>query len=214
HQTIIGLETKKQFEKVGDYPDVVIGCAGGGSNFGGLAFPFAHDKINGKDVRLLAVEPSACPTLTKGEFTYDYGDTSKLSPVVKMHTLGHSFIPSGIHAGGLRYHGMSPIISKMKHEGLIEAVAHPQKAIFEAALLFARTEGHILAPETAHAVKAAIDEALKAKEEQKERVIVFGASGHGHFDLNSYAKFLAGTLDDYEHPEEAIREALGNVPEV
>jgi len=214
HQTIEGLEAKKQLEKVGDYPDVVIGCVGGGSNFGGLVIPFMHDKINGKNVRGLAVEPTACPTLTKGVYAFDFGDTAKMAPIAKMFTLGHTFVPAGIHAGGLRYHGDAPIVSQLVHENLIEAVAYHQNPVFEAAITFARTEGHLVAPETAHAVKAAIDEALKAKEEGKERVILFNASGHGHFDLAAYDYYLTGKLEDYEHPEAAIKAALEKLPKV
>jgi len=214
HQTVEGLEAKKQLEKVGDYPDVVIGCCGGGSNFAGLVLPFMYDKINGKEVRGLAVEPTACPTLTKGEYTFDFGDTAKMAPITKMYTLGHDFVPPGIHAGGLRYHGDAPIISQLVHENLIEAVAYHQNEVFEAGITFARTEGHVLAPETTHAVKAAIDEALKAKEEGKERVILFNNSGHGHFDLAAYDAYLTGKLEDYEYPEEAIKKALEKLPQV
>ncbi|TAL35701.1 MAG: TrpB-like pyridoxal phosphate-dependent enzyme [Spirochaetes bacterium] len=212
HQTIIGLETKKQLAMVDDYPDVVIACAGGGSNFAGIGFPFVQDKINGKKVRILAVEPSACPSLTKGKFVYDYGDEAKMAPIVEMYTLGHGFIPPTIHAGGLRYHGMSPLVSLLKHENVVEAISVPQKGCFEAAILFSRTEGIIPAPESSHAIRAAIDEAIRAKEEGKERTIVFNLSGHGHFDLASYDMFLAGKLEDYEYPRELIEQALKNVP--
>ena len=214
HQTVIGLEAKEQLKKVGDYPDVVIGCVGGGSNFGGIALPFAYDKFNGKNVRLVAVEPTACPTLTKGIYAYDYGDTAKMAPIVKMYTLGHDFVPAGIHAGGLRYHGDSPIISKLVKENVMEAVAYHQNPVFEAAMTFAKTEGIIPAPESAHAIKATIDEANKAKEEGKEKVILFNLSGHGHFDLKAYEDYLAKKLPDYEHPEEAIKEALKKLPKV
>ncbi|AEJ62179.1 Tryptophan synthase beta chain [Spirochaeta thermophila DSM 6578] len=214
HQTVIGLECRKQLELASDYPDVVIGCVGGGSNFGGIALPFAYDKIHGKDVRLVAVEPSACPTLTKGVYTYDYGDTGKMTPIVRMHTLGHDFVPPGIHAGGLRYHGMAPIVSRLVKEGVVEARAYHQRAVFEAAVLFARTEGFIVAPETAHAIKACVDEALAAKEEGKERVILVNASGHGHFDMAAYQQYFEGRLEDYEYPEEKIREALSALPQV
>ncbi len=214
HQTVIGLESKKQLEMVGDYPDVVIGCCGGGSNYGGMVAPFMYDKINGKEVRGVAVEPAACPTLTKGVYAFDYGDTAKMAPIAKMYTLGHDFVPAGIHAGGLRYHGDAPIISQLVHENLIEAVAYHQTEVFDAAMLFAKTEGHVVAPETAHAVKAAIEEANKAKEEGKERVILFNASGHGHFDLASYDYYLSGKMEDYEHPEKAIEEALKKLPQV
>jgi tryptophan synthase beta chain len=214
HQTVIGLECKKQLEKVGDYPDVVIGCCGGGSNFGGCVMPFIHDKINGKKVRGVAVEPAACPTLTKGVYAFDFGDTAKMAPIAKMYTLGHTFVPAGIHAGGLRYHGDAPIISNLVHQNLLEAVAYKQKECFDAAITFAQTEGHIVAPETSHAVKCAIDEAKKAKEEGKQRVILFNCSGHGHFDLAAYDAYLSGKLEDYEHPEAAIQEALKKLPKV
>jgi len=214
HQTVIGLEAKKQLELVGDYPDVVIGACGGGSNFGGLAFPFLADKFAGKEVRAVAVEPTACPTLTRGHYAYDFGDTAKLTPMMLMYTLGHTFVPPGIHAGGLRYHGDSPIVSQLYHEGYIEAKALPQRAIFEGAILFARTEGIVPAPESAHAVQAAIEEARRAKEEGKERTILFGLSGHGHFDLAAYDAFLAGKLEDFEYPQELIEKALSELPKV
>jgi len=215
HQTVIGLEAKKQMEIAGEYPDVVIGCCGGGSNFAGLAFPFLEDKLaHGKQVRALAVEPTACPTLTKGAFRYDYGDTAATGPVVRMYTLGHGFIPEGIHAGGLRYHGDSPILSKLVKEGVIEAVALPQNACFEAAVTFARSEGIVCAPESAHAVRAAINEALQAKEEGKARVILFNLSGHGHFDLSAYDDYLAGRLQDFDLPQSRIDAALAELPDV
>lgn len=214
HQTIIGLETQKQLDLVDDYPDVVIGCVGGGSNFAGISFPYVRDKMNGKKIKIIAVEPTACPTLTKGKFIYDYGDVTKLAPIVEMYTLGHTFIPPSIHAGGLRYHGMSPIVSLLYHEGIIDAVAVPQNACFEAAILFSRTEGIIPAPEASHAIRVAIDEALKAKEEGKEKTIVFNLSGHGHFDLASYDLYLSNKLEDYEYPKELIDTALKDVPVV
>ncbi len=214
HQTIIGLEAKKQLEKVGDYPDVVFGCVGGGSNFGGIALPFASDKINGKKIRLVGVEPTACPTLTKGVYEYDYGDTAKMAPVVKMYTLGHDFVPPGIHAGGLRYHGMSPIISSLVHEGIMEAIAYKQNPVFEAAVLFANTEGILPAPEAAHAIKAAIDEAIQAKEEKKERTILFCLSGHGHFDLTAYDQYHQGKLEDFEYSASAVKESLKKLPKI
>jgi len=195
HQTVIGLEAKKQMEQSGDYPDVVIGCAGGGSNFGGLAFPFLADKIAGKELRVVAVEPSSCSSLTEGEYRYDFGDTGQMTPLFKMYTLGSDFIPPGIHAGGLRYHGMSPLVSLCKHEGLIEAVAYPQGIVFDAAVAFAKAEGIVPAPESAHAIRAAIDEALRAKEEGKERVILFNLSGHGLLDLGAYDRYFAGELN-------------------
>jgi tryptophan synthase beta chain len=214
HQTIIGLEAQKQLALVGDYPDVIIGCVGGGSNFGGIALPYVRDKINGKNIDLIAVEPAACPTLTKGEFIYDYGDVAKMAPIVEMYTLGHTFMPPGIHAGGLRYHGMSPIVSLLKKHDIIRAIALNQKECFEAAITFAKTEGIIAAPESSHAVRAAIIEATKAKEEGKEKVILFNLSGHGHFDLASYDMYLSGKLEDYEYPETLIKEALKDVPSV
>lgn len=212
HQTIIGLETIKQFEMADDYPDVVIGCIGGGSNFAGIAFPFVRDKINGKNVEIIAVEPTACPTLTKGIYAYDFGDVAKLTPILPMYTLGHSFIPPSIHAGGLRYHGMSPIVSFLYREKLINAVALHQKECFESAILFSKTEGIIPAPESSHAIRAAVIEAQKAKEEGKQKTIVFNLSGHGHFDLPSYDKFISGSLEDYEYPVELIDKALHDLP--
>lgn len=214
HQTVIGLEAMEQMKIAGDYPDVVIGACGGGSNFAGLAFPFVRDKINGKDVRLLAVEPASCPTLTKGVYAFDYGDTAKLTPVSKMYTLGHDFVPPGIHAGGLRYHGDSALVSQLRHEGIVDAVAYNQTACFESAMTFARTEGIVPAPESSHAIRGAIDEAEKAREEGKERTILFCLSGHGHFDMASYDAFMGGKLEDYEYPEENIRASLANLPEV
>jgi tryptophan synthase beta chain len=214
HQTIVGLETKKQLEKAGVEPDILIGCVGGGSNFSGFAFPFIPDKIAGKDIRIIGVEPIACPTLTKGPFTYDYGDTAKMAPIVKMYTLGHDFIPKPIHAGGLRYHGMAPQVSLLVNEKIIEAVALPQNPVFEASMNFANTEGIIPAPETAHAIKAVVDEALKCKETGEEKVIVFNFSGHGHFDLSAYDAYMSGELVNYEYPEEKIKESLKNLPKV
>jgi len=214
HQTIIGLEAKKQLALVGDYPDVVIACHGGGSNFGGLAFPFVADRIAGRNVRAVAVEPTACPSLTRGPAVYDFGDTAQMTPLLYMNTLGHRFMPPGIHAGGLRYHGAAPLVTHLYELGLIEAKAYPQRAVFEAAVQFARTEGLLPAPESAHAVRAAIDEALHAKEEGRERTILFGLSGHGYFDLAAYDAYLDGRLEDYELPEEAIAEALAQLPKV
>ncbi|MFN3739587.1 MAG: TrpB-like pyridoxal phosphate-dependent enzyme [Thermodesulfovibrionales bacterium] len=214
HQTVIGLEAKKQLSMINEYPDVVIACCGGGSNLGGIGFPFLHDRINGKKVRVLAVEPISCPTLTKGQYRYDFGDTAGLTPLLMMYTLGHDFVPPGIHAGGLRYHGDAPLVCQLYHDGLIEAVAYGQTSVFDAAIQFARTEGIIPAPESAHAIRAAIDEAVKAKEEGKEKVILFNLSGHGYFDLQAYADYLSGKLMDYEYPEEKIKEALSRLPEV
>ncbi|MHB9127114.1 MAG: TrpB-like pyridoxal phosphate-dependent enzyme [Candidatus Humimicrobiaceae bacterium] len=214
HQTIVGLETKKQFEKMGITPDILIGCVGGGSNFGGFAFPFLPDKLKGKNIRMIAVEPSSCPTLTKGKFTYDYGDTAKLAPIAQMYTLGHDFMPPSIHAGGLRYHGMSPQISTLYHEGLLEAVAYPQNACFEAAMMFAGTEGIIPAPESSHAIRCVIDEALKCKQTGEKKVIAFNLSGHGHFDMTSYEMYMDGKLVDFEYPDEMIEKSISKCPKV
>jgi tryptophan synthase beta chain len=215
HQSIIGEEALKQMDMAGEYPDVVIGCVGGGSNFAGIAYPFLRENLrNGQKTRLVAVEPDATPTLTKGVYTFDYGDTAHMAPIVKMHTLGHSFVPAPIHAGGLRYHGMAPSLCALFDEGLIEAVAVPQLATFEAAALFSRSEGIIPAPESAHAVRTAIDEALDAKEKDEERVIVFNLSGHGHFDLSAYQAYFAGELTNYSYPEDKIAAALDHLPQV
>lgn len=212
HQTIIGLEAKKQFELVNDYPDIIIGCCGGGSNLGGISFPFLQDKINGRDLRVIAVEPTSCPTLTKGEFRYDFGDTAGLTPFLMMYTLGHDFVPPGIHAGGLRYHADAPLVCQLYHDGLIEAVACGQTSVFAAAITFAKSEGIIPAPESSHAIKVAIDEALKCREEGKVKTILFNLSGHGYLDLAAYADYLSGKLEDYEYPEDKIREALSRLP--
>jgi len=214
HQTIVGLECKKQLEIAGDYPDVVIGCCGGGSNFSGISFPFMADKFSGNKVRAVAVEPAACPTLTKGQYRYDLGDVVGMTPLLVMYTLGHTFIPEGIHAGGLRYHGDSPLVSLLVRERYMEAVAYHQNPCFEAAVTFARTEGIIPAPETAHAIKAAIDEALAAKEAGEKRVILFNLSGHGHFDMAAYDDYLAGRLVDFELPQERIDAALAELPTI
>jgi len=212
HQSIVGLETKAQLQKIGVRPDILIGCVGGGSNFAGFCFPFFPEKKAGKPIRFMAVEPTACPTLTKGPYCYDFGDTAQMTPLLKMHTLGHNFIPPGIHAGGLRYHGAAPLICLLVEEGFVEPVAVPQNPVFEAAMLFARTEGTIPAPETAHAIRVAIDEAVKCRENREEKVIVFNFSGHGHFDLASYDAFLGKKLEDFEYPEEKIRESLKDLP--
>ncbi len=215
HQSVIGEETLKQMDLAGEYPDVVIGCVGGGSNFGGIAYPFLRENLlDGQKTRLLAVEPAATPSLTRGAYAFDYGDTARMAPVLKMCTLGHTFVPAPLHAGGLRYHGMSASISALYKEGYIEAVAVPQLGTFEAGLLFSRTEGIIPAPETAHAVRVAIDEALEAKELGEERVIVFNLSGHGYFDLAAYQEYLGGALQNYKHPQQAIDEALKHLPKV
>jgi tryptophan synthase beta chain len=214
HQSVIGLEAKKQLEMVGEYPDMIFACCGGGSNFGGTAFPFFADKAAGKELRLVAVEPASCPTLTRGSYAWDYGDTAGLTPIVKMHTLGHDFVPPGIHAGGLRYHGESPLVSQLCDEGLIEAVAVPQLATFEAGVIFARTEGIVPAPETNHAIRAVMDEALRCKESGEPKVLLFNLSGHGHFDMAAYDRYFAGELQDYAYPEEAIQEALSHLPQI
>lgn len=200
HQTIIGEEAKIQLEKIGEYPDIIVGCVGGGSNFGGILLPFMRDKLEGKrNFRGIAVEPVACSSLLQGRYEYDYGDVAKTTPLLKMYTLGHEFIPPAIHAGGLRYHGMAPIISLLYDAGLIEAQAYHQNTVFEAAVLFARTEGFVVAPETAHAVKAVVEEAKKCAETGEEKVILFNCSGHGFLDLGAYDQFLSGKLPDVNH---------------
>lgn len=214
HQTVIGLEARKQLELVDDYPDEVYAPCGGGSNFGGIAFPFFADKAAGRNVRLVAVEPTSCPTLTKGPYAYDYGDTAGLTPIMKMHTLGHDFMPPGIHAGGLRYHGDSPLVSQLYHEGLLDAVAVPQLETFEAGVLFARTEGIIPAPESSHAIAAAVRSARECAKTGEARTILFNLSGHGHFDMTSYDRFFKGELEDYDYPTEAIAESLARLPKV
>jgi tryptophan synthase beta chain len=215
HQTIIGEEALKQMDLAGEYPDVVLGCVGGGSNFGGIAYPFVRMNLKeGKRTRLVAVEPTATPSLTKGVYTFDYGDTAKMAPIVKMHTLGHDFLPPPIHAGGLRYHGMAPSLCMLYDAGLSDAVAVPQLATFEAAVQFAKTEGIIPAPESAHAIRAAIDEALDAKEKGEKRVILFNLSGNGNFDLPSYQAYFQGKLEDYEYPAEAVEAARATLPQV
>ncbi len=214
HQSVIGLEAKKQFEKVGDYPDIIYAPCGGGSNFGGAAFPFFADKAAGRNVRLVAVEPSSCPTLTKGHYAYDFGDAVGLTPLMKMYTLGHDFMPPGIHAGGLRYHGDSTLVSQLYNEGLIEAIAVPQIATFDAGVQFAQAEGIIPAPESNHAIRACIDEALNCKKTGEARTLFFNLSGHGHFDMSSYDKYFSGELEDFDYPDEAIQAALHNLPKV
>ncbi len=214
HQTVIGQEAKKQLEKVDAYPDVVIGCVGGGSNFGGIAFPFMQDKLAGKKIEFIAAEPAACPSLTKGVFAYDFGDTAKLAPVAKMYTLGHGFMPAGIHAGGLRYHGMAPLVSALYDQGLIGAVALPQVGVFAAAVQFARLEGTVVAPESAHAIKATVDEALKCRESGEAKTILFNLSGHGNFDMAAYDAYFSGKLEDYEYPEAKVQQALAELPKV
>ena len=214
HRTVIGLEAKKQYEKIGVYPDMIFAPCGGGSNFAGVAFPFFADKAAGKKVRLVAVEPSSCPTLTKGHYAYDYGDESGYTPLMLMYTLGHDFMPPSIHAGGLRYHGDSPLVSQLLKEGLIEAVAVPQVATFAAGVQFARAEGIIPAPESNHAIRAVIDEALNCKKTGEPKTLFFNLSGHGHFDMASYDKYLAGKLEDYDYPEAEIKAALDHLPKV
>ncbi len=208
HQTIIGLESQKQMKTVGEYPDVVIGCVGGGSNFAGLAFPFIRDKIHGKDLSIVAVEPTACPTITRGPFAYDFGDTAATTPLLPMFTLGHNFLPKPIHAGGLRYHGMSPLVSQLVRDKLVEPRSYDQLQSYEAGVIFARTQGTICAPETNHAIAAVIQEALKAKEEGKSKNILFNLSGHGLLDLSGYDAYLEGLLTDYHMPEDEIQEAV------
>jgi len=215
HQTVIGEEAILQLEKAGDYPDVIVGCTGGGSNFAGIAFPFLGRQLRGgKKVRIVAVEPAACPSLTRGKYAYDFGDTAHLTPLVKMHTLGSTFVPPGFHAGGLRYHGMAPMISHVKELGLVEAVAYEQTKVFEAGVMFARTEGILPAPEANHAVKAAIDEALRCKREGRSEVILFNLCGHGHFDMQAYMDYFAGKLKDLQYDEKELAMALAGLPSV
>ncbi len=214
HQTVVGQEAMKQMEMAGEYPDVVIGCVGGGSNYAGLALPFMKDKFAGRKTRFVAVEPEACPTITRGEYAYDFGDIAEQTPLLKMHTLGHTFVPPGIHAGGLRYHGMAPIISQLCREGAMEARAYHQTKAFAAAVQFAQTEGIVSAPETAHAICCAIDEALAAREAGERRVILFNHSGHGLLDLAAYEAFHSGKLEDYAYPADKVREAMAHVPKI
>ncbi len=215
HQSIIGEEAKLQMDSVGDYPDVVIGCCGGGSNFAGLAFPFARDKIvDGKDIDFLGVEPAACPTLTRGPYAYDFGDTGQMTPLLLQYTLGHNFVPPGIHAGGLRYHGIAAQLANLVQDGIMRAEALHQNACFEAALLFAKAEGIIPAPETSHAIRGAIDEALKCKESGEAKTILFNFSGHGHFDMSAYDDYLAGNLTDYDLDQAVIDEGVASIPKI
>lgn len=215
HQTVIGEESLKQMDMAGEYPDVVIGCVGGGSNYSGIALPFLRENLlSGRKTRLLAVEPSATPSITRGLFTFDYGDTARMAPIFKMHTLGHSFVPPPIHAGGLRYHGMAPIISSLCDAGYMEAIAVPQLATFDAAVQFARAEGIVAAPESAHAIRAVIDEAIEAKKSGDKRVILFNLSGHGNFDMSAYQSYLSGELEDFEYPRQAVEEAMTSLPKV
>jgi tryptophan synthase beta chain len=216
HQTVIGLEAMEQMKQAGDEPDILVGCVGGGSNFAGLSFPYLGEKLRGKrpGLRAIAVEPSSCPTLTKGVYAYDYGDTAGIGPIAKMYTLGHDFVPPAIHAGGLRYHGDSPIISRLVHGKTMEAVAVPQTAVFQAAVTFARTEGIIMAPETAHAAKTVIDEAMRCRKTGEKKVILFNLSGHGNLDLGAYDDYFEGKLSDFEYPDSKIRESLATLPKV
>ena len=214
HQTIVGLELKKQLAMVDEKLDCIVGCVGGGSNFAGQCFPFVKDKLDGQDIDIIACEPTACPTLTRAPYRYDFGDTAERTPLLKMYTLGHSFVPPPIHAGGLRYHGDAPLLCLLVNQGVIEARAYHQNEVFEAALTFTRTEGSLPAPETAHCVKAGIDEALKCKETGEEKCIVIAYSGHGFFDLAAYDVYLNGELEDYEYPEAKIREALATLPDI
>lgn len=214
HQTIVGLELKEQLKLAGEKADIIVGCVGGGSNFAGQCFPFVKDKLDGQPIDIIACEPTACPTLTRGPYRYDFGDTAQLTPLLKMYTLGHDFVPPPIHAGGLRYHGDAPLMCLLVNQGVIEARAYHQNEVFEAAITFARTEGSLCAPETAHCIKAAIDEALKCKETGEEKCIVICYSGHGFFDLGAYEVYLDGELEDYEYPEEMIKKALEDVPDI
>ena len=215
HQTVIGQEAMLQLEMADDYPDIIIGCTGGGSNFAGIAFPFLGAQLRGgRKVRVIAVEPSACPTLTRGKYAYDFGDTGHLTPLVKMHTLGSAFVPPGFHAGGLRYHGMAPLVSLIQELGLIESRAYHQRPCFEAGVDFARSEGVLPAPEANHAVRAAVDEALVCKKEGKRRTILFNLCGHGHFDMQAYIDYFAGKLEDRDYDAAALSRALADLPKV
>jgi tryptophan synthase beta chain len=215
HQTVIGEEALAQMELADDYPDIIVGCTGGGSNFSGISFPFIGKKLRGeRDVRVVAVEPAACPSMTRGRYAYDFGDTAKMTPLVKMHTLGHDFVPPGIHAGGLRYHGMAPLVSHLLELGVIEAINIQQLETFSAGIQFARAEGIIPAPEANHAVAGAIREALRCKEEGVSRAILFNLCGHGHFDMQAYTDYMAGKLRDYEYSEEEVAMALAGLPAV
>ena len=214
HQTVIGLEAEKQMQLAGDFPDVVIGCCGGGSNFAGLAFPFLAHRLKGKAIRFIGAEPHSCPSMSRGQYRYDFGDTTMLTPLIKMYTLGHSFVPPGIHAGGLRYHGMAPLVSLGVKLGLIEAAAFHQLECFEAGKLFASTEGLIPAPETCHAIRAAINEAIRCRQENKEECILFNYSGHGICDLGAYDRYFSGQLEDYAYPQERIEAAIAELPKV
>jgi tryptophan synthase beta chain len=216
HQTVIGLETQQQFEMAEDYPDVMYGCVGGGSNYSGAAFPFVGDKLTGKnpDLDVVSCEPTACPSLTRGIYAYDFGDTAGMAPIVKMYTLGHDFVPPPIHAGGLRYHGDSPILCKLTNTGVMRAEAYHQKSVFDAAVTFARAEGFVVAPEAAHCVKGAIDEAIRCRETGEEKTIFFANSGHGHFDMAAYESYFENKLEDFELPQSEIDKALKTLPQI
>ncbi|MEC8394137.1 MAG: TrpB-like pyridoxal phosphate-dependent enzyme, partial [SAR324 cluster bacterium] len=215
HQSIIGLEAIKQMEMAGDYPDVVVGCTGGGSNFAGIVFPFIGEMFRGgSKIRVVAVEPAACPSLTRGKYAYDFGDTAHLTPLTKMHTLGSTFVPPGFHAGGLRYHGMAPMISHLRELDVLEATAYHQNACFESGVMFGRTEGILPAPEANHAVKGAIEEALRCKREGKSETILFNLCGHGHFDMQAYTDYFAGNLEDRNYDEQELAMALAGLPSV
>ncbi len=214
HQTVIGMESKKQLEKAGVYPDIIVGCIGGGSNFAGMFLPFIPDKLKGKKVQVICVEPEACPTVTKGPYTWDYGDVAGMAPIAKMYTLGHSFVPPPVHAGGLRYHGMAPIVSHLNKLGIIETRAVKQLAVFQSAVTFAQAEGIVPAPEPSHAIKVVLDEAMKCKESGEKKTILLALSGHGHFDLGAYDEYLQGKLQDYGYPKEKVEAALTQLPKV
>jgi tryptophan synthase beta chain len=216
HQTIIGEETRKQMEMADAYPDIIVGCVGGGSNFAGQFLPWVRDKISGEkpDLRVICVEPESCPSLTRGIYAYDYGDSAGMAPIAKMHTLGHTFVPPPIHAGGLRYHGMAPIVCHLYNLGFIEAVAVHQRAVFEAGIQFARTEGILTGPEPCHDIKVAIDEALRCKESGEAKTILIAHSGHGHFDLSAYDRYLSSKLEDYAYPEEEVKKAQADLPKI
>ena len=215
HQTVIGIEAIEQMERADAYPDIIVGCTGGGSNFAGLTFPFIGEQMRGgRKVRIVAAEPAACPSLTRGKYAYDFGDTSHMTPLVKMHTLGSTFMPPGFHAGGLRYHGMAPLVSHLKELGIIEAEAYTQNSCFEAGVLFARTEGIVPAPEATHAVRGAINQALKAKEDGTSPTILFGLCGHGHFDMQAYMDYMSGKLEDKMYEQSALDQALAGLPQI
>ena len=214
HQTVVGQEAIKQMEIAGEYPDIIIGCVGGGSNFAGLAFPYIRDKISGKDIDFIAIEPASCPTLTRGQYQYDFGDTAQLTPLVLMHTLGHNFIPPAIHAGGLRYHGCAPQLCHLIKEGLIRAEAYKQNSVFKSAMQFIRAEGIIPAPESSHAIHGAIVQAIQAREEGKEKTILFNLSGHGFFDMSAYSEYLAGNLIDHKLSDDELNKNLENLKSI